>query len=477
MLTLAYCRVSTDEQAEEGYSIEGQADKLRVYSALRELGDVTVVTDPGRSGKDMHRPGLQQLLGAVEAGHVSHVLVWRLDRLSRNLGDLIILADKFGAAGVALHSVSENLDLSSASGRMFYNILGTFAQFFREQLSENVRMGNERAVREGKHINRPKTGYDMINGSLVPNADAARVQECFRLRATNLSYRAIEEHIGLKYSTISAILKSRIYLGEVPHNGQWFPGVHEPIITPDEWHAAHRGLAKGVQPSRDLLTGRVVCGLCGRRMAIAQNGKGNVTYKCRHRGQGCSQPARSTKGLSRAAVLGMALLAKDERLQEAIRRQMAGGTRTGPGRTRRGRRRSGADVQATLTAERRKLLQLYYGDAISVEGFKQEEDRLVAAIEAAREQSSAEDLEAHSVSELEQRFEQVVVLLRDLDIDAFWAAANNDERRVLVQELLESVTVFPDHLEVKLHGAPALNVLLSEVGLKVPEIVGVGGGT
>ena len=54
-----------------------------------------------------------------------------------------------GTHGVALHSVSENLDLSSAAGRMFYNILGTFAQFFREQLSENVRMGNDRAVREG----------------------------------------------------------------------------------------------------------------------------------------------------------------------------------------------------------------------------------------------------------------------------------------------------------------------------------------
>ena len=88
MLTLAYCRVSTEEQAEEGYSIEGQADKLRAYSSLRDLGEVVVIADPGRSGKDMKRPGLQELLAAVEAGHVSHVIVWRLDRLSRNLGDL-----------------------------------------------------------------------------------------------------------------------------------------------------------------------------------------------------------------------------------------------------------------------------------------------------------------------------------------------------------------------------------------------------
>ena len=88
MLTLAYCRVSTEEQAEEGYSVEGQADKLRAYSAFRDLGEVVVFADPGLSGKDTKRPGLQQLLAAVEAGHVSHVLVWRLDRLSRNLKDL-----------------------------------------------------------------------------------------------------------------------------------------------------------------------------------------------------------------------------------------------------------------------------------------------------------------------------------------------------------------------------------------------------
>jgi hypothetical protein len=93
VLTLAYCRVSTEEQAAEGFSIEGQADKLRTYSDLRDLGDATVISDPGLSGKDMKRPGLQQLLAADEAGHVSHVLVWRLDRLSRNLGNLILLAD------------------------------------------------------------------------------------------------------------------------------------------------------------------------------------------------------------------------------------------------------------------------------------------------------------------------------------------------------------------------------------------------
>jgi site-specific DNA recombinase len=84
MLTVAYCRVSTEEQAAEGYSIDGQADKLRSYADLHDLGEVMVIADPGRSGKNMDRPGLQRLLAMVERGHVGTVLVWRLDRLSQS---------------------------------------------------------------------------------------------------------------------------------------------------------------------------------------------------------------------------------------------------------------------------------------------------------------------------------------------------------------------------------------------------------
>ncbi len=137
-MTVAYCRVSTEEQAAEGFSIDGQAEKLRAYATLHDLGSVTVIEDPGWSGKNIQRPGLQQLLTMVRERHVANAIVWRLDRLSRNLGDLILLADEFGQAGVALHSFCERVDLSSATGRMFYNVLGAFAQFYREQLAENA---------------------------------------------------------------------------------------------------------------------------------------------------------------------------------------------------------------------------------------------------------------------------------------------------------------------------------------------------
>ena len=146
-------------------------------------GPVTVVADPGASGKNTKRPGLQEVLAMVRAGHVEHVLVWRLDRLSRDLGDTIQLARLFEDHGVSLHSVTENLDVSSPTGRMFFHILGSFAQFYREQLAENVTMGQTQARAQGRATNRAPTGYSIIDRQLVPNEDAATVRRIFEMRA------------------------------------------------------------------------------------------------------------------------------------------------------------------------------------------------------------------------------------------------------------------------------------------------------
>lgn len=485
MLTVGYCRVSTEEQAAEGYSIEGQADKLRAYATLHDLGELTTIADPGLSGKDMERPGLQRLLSMVESGHVTHVLVWRLDRLSRNLGDLQTLASGFLDRGVKLHSVTENLDLTSATGRMFYNILGSFAQFYREQLAENVRMGMGQAVREGKWINRPKTGYDLQSGGvLVPNADAAVVRAIFRLRTEGHSYRAIEERTGVKYSTVSSILASRIYLGEVLLSGQWYPGLHEPLVTPEEFAAAHKAHTPGVRRSRQLLSGRVRCGLCGRRAAVEYTSAGVPVFRCRHRGQGCAMPRRAADGLERAAVLGLSLIGRDESLREAIRRQL--GEARAPVAERRAARLASVDARSVKGIERRrrKLLDLYYSDRISADLFAQEDQRLRAELDQCQVESEALAAEDARLDEVARRFEDVATVLAELDIYRLWTEATTSERKVLVEELLAEVSLFPDHLEVEVVGAPRLNVLLEEVGLargpqggSPVQTVGVRGGT
>ena len=152
----------------------------------------------------------------------------------------------------------------------------------------------------------------------------------------------------------------------------WFPGRHEAIVTEEEWRVANRGFVPGRRRSSDPLSGKVRCGLCERRMAVAQNGQGSVSYKCRHRGSGCALPARSNQGLACAALFGMEQLSRDERLQAAVRRQLSGGRRTRPEGAGRRRRQDAATAMAALSERRRKVLDLYVAGKICADGFQEE---------------------------------------------------------------------------------------------------------
>ena len=374
------------------------------------------------------------------------------------------MADRFGQAGVALHSFTEKIDLSSATGRMFYNILGSFAQFYREQLAENVRMGMQQAVRQGKWVNRPKTGYDLIDGELVPNEMAPVVRRIFTLRAEGRSVGKIAAATGVKYSTVLTILNSRIYLGEVQMNGEWFPGRHEAIITPEQFVAAHRGRVRGRARGTDLLSGRVRCGLCWRLMALDQNGAGPQALPLPPPGRGLHPAPPDQRRTARAAVLGLRLIGDDVELQAAIRRELERARTPAPkagGGPRARRSRHGVE---DLVAQRRKLLRLYYDDKIGADLFAEEEARLSVAIREAQREVEDARVEVARSDDVAQHFDDVARLLAHLDVDKTWKAATELERRVLIDEFIEEISVLPDYLDVKVHGAPPLHVRYQEVG-------------
>ena len=194
---------------------------------------------------------------------------------------------------------------------------------------------------------------------------------------------------------MKTIVESRVYLGEIVFKKQWSPGVHEPIITEDEWQAAQRAHTTGVRRSKDPLSGRVICGSCLRKMSVMQNGQGSVSYRCWHRGKGCKLASKSTRGIGRAAVMGLALIGRDDGLREAIRRRLAGrgSDAAAPRRTRRAT--PGVTLKA-LSDDRRKLLDLYYKGKISEDLFHEEETRLGIAIEAVRHEAAALSEQAKS---------------------------------------------------------------------------------
>ncbi len=137
---IGYVRVSTDEQARDGLSLDAQAARVRAYAEAKGLPLVEVVSDEGRSGKNLDRPGLQDLLARCEAGQVGHVIVWRLDRLTRRTRHLLALVeDLFLARSIELHSVSESLDTSTPHGRFVLTLFGGLAQMERELIGERTR--------------------------------------------------------------------------------------------------------------------------------------------------------------------------------------------------------------------------------------------------------------------------------------------------------------------------------------------------
>jgi DNA invertase Pin-like site-specific DNA recombinase len=190
---LGYIRVSTDKQADRGVSLEAQEAKIRAYCSLYGHELVDVVVDAGESAKSLDRPGLQQALALLAGGEVRGLLVVKLDRLTRSIRDLSDLVDQSTRHGWSLMSVGEQLDTSTAAGRMVLNILGVIGQWEREAIGERTAaaLAHKRAM--GEYCGgRPAFGTAAVEGALAQvDEEQATISEARRLRADGLSLREV----------------------------------------------------------------------------------------------------------------------------------------------------------------------------------------------------------------------------------------------------------------------------------------------
>lgn len=144
-----YARVSTQEQAVEGTSLEHQSSQLESYCGSRGWAIWQNYADPGYSGKDCDRPGLKRLLGDAKLGLFERVVIYKLDRLARNLRLLLEIEERLKASDVALLSVKESLDTSTAIGRTVFQMLGLVSEWERETIIERTKAGRLQRYREG----------------------------------------------------------------------------------------------------------------------------------------------------------------------------------------------------------------------------------------------------------------------------------------------------------------------------------------
>ena len=180
-----YPRVSTQEQATEGYSIEEQIDRLKKYCEAMGWNEYRIYTDAGYSGANTDRPALQEMIRDIKDGKIKRVVVYKLDRLSRSQKDTLeLIEDVFLANDCEFESVSERFDTSSPYGRAMIGILAVFAQLEREQIKERMSMGREGRAKKGKWRGGSNVpiGYDFIEGNLEPNEfEKMQIVEIFNL--------------------------------------------------------------------------------------------------------------------------------------------------------------------------------------------------------------------------------------------------------------------------------------------------------
>src|SRR5690606_13381288 len=162
-----YRRVSTDLQAEEGFSLEAQKNRLLAYAESQGWTVIEDYCDEGYSAKSLDRPEMQRLISDIKKKKFDVVLVYRLDRLVRSVLELHELLQLMERYDVRFKSATEIFDTTSATGRLFITLIATLAQWERETIAERVHLGMAKKAEQGERNGAPAPyGYDLVDGKL-----------------------------------------------------------------------------------------------------------------------------------------------------------------------------------------------------------------------------------------------------------------------------------------------------------------------
>nr|DAU96763.1 MAG TPA: integrase [Caudoviricetes sp.] len=308
-----YVRVSTTNQAEEGYSIEEQKDKLSSYCNIKDWSVYKIYTDGGFSGSNTKRPALEQLIRDAKKKLFDTVLVYKLDRLSRSQKDtLYLIEDVFIKNGIEFLSLQENFDTSTPFGKAMIGLLSVFAQLEREQIKERMQLGKLGRAKSGKSMMWARTsyGYDYHRetGTVTINpVQSLAIKFIFEQYLSGRSITKLRDDLNDKYPkeidwnyrAVRMILANPVYCGYNQYKGQVYPGNHEPIITEEDFSKTQEELkirqntaAEKFNPrpfqAKYMLSGIAQCGYCGAPLTITlgtkrKDGSRNIRYQCKNR--------------------------------------------------------------------------------------------------------------------------------------------------------------------------------------------------
>ncbi|HEY3414315.1 MAG TPA: recombinase family protein [Armatimonadota bacterium] len=489
MRVYVYCRVSTDEQStDDHYSLGNQEQRARDYAKAKGW-QVSWVRKDVASGKNTNRPGFQALDAAVKIGEVDVVVVYRLDRLSRNVRDIYDFLDELQRRDIAFASITEGFDTTTAMGRAMLGVAAVFAQLTREMIAENVKDGLLRRAESGKWNGpkwNPPYGYTyVLGGTIEPIPEQAElVRSIFRWFSEDkwgtskiaryLNNQGVKRESAKPNSgqwiqnKIWEMLQNPVYVGKVVAGDRLVDGIHEPLIDQDTWDAtaavstARKLQSPRLKASPHLLSGLVRCGTCDRLLAAQKcnysNRQGDVSFVgFRHSRNEFSGPRHCPGVYHRGDTLELAVisdllaLAKGENVREmalkAAKERLA--TESGPLRDEAQRLSSQLSEFDHRFESWARLLD---DGAIDESQFRLRNAALLK--DKVKASKRFEEIEAALGAEerLEIDLAEVDAVWRDLPVA--WEHLEFEQKREILRLLIEKVLVYPDRVELQPYHLP-----------------------
>lgn len=477
--TAIYVRVSTEDQAQEGFSIRAQIEKLKAYALLKDWEIYDIYNDEGISGKNIvDRPSINRMIDDIKLGKVKNVLVFKVDRLTRSTRNLIELVDLFEENKCAFNSLTESIDTDTPSGRMFLKIIGIFAEFERENLASRVTLGFERKAKEGYSLatNNLSYGYTREKGQKIQQIqhDEARiVKEIFEMYidknqsmhdiARTLNRRKIKTKKGAMSwdrNTIKGILTNPNYIGKVRYSigneDKYFEadGHHEPIISDEIFSLTHEKIVNTPRISRTkkakddvYFCGVLVCGMCHHKFSTQRskstNGEKQYTttaYRCSNKQYhnddiGCKCPDISHKKVENAFIeyiekinnLSESEIDEKDFENDSVIKE-------------RELLENIADYESkisNLSSKKKRLMEQYVREEIAFEEYKE----LIAVL---NEDYDSLEMELNRMkADIPTVNEAPEILKEDiiLNIKQNWNALNNTERMIFLQRFVKKIVL------------------------------------
>lgn len=479
MRAAIYARVSTTEQSEEGFSIEGQKRRLLAYAESQDWNVMGFYIDEGISAKDLNRPQLKRMLDDIRNGHVDIVLVYKLDRLTRSAADCDHLLKMFEAHKVMFQSATESFETRTATGRLFIRLISDLAQWERELISERVRFGMEQKVHEGKKPGgKYPYGYDK-NGNLIPEEEEviSRLRDMYvneRMSYKKIAVRLMTEGIQRRghewtSNTVALTLENPFYAGIIRFgtklpNGKYAqrkrdervevidaPGDHEAIWSLDQYNE-HVQLMRsrsdgGFSRKLDyLFTGLLRCGRCGAsmygRLSSARSRKsGDIVrtpyYWCSNRkaNDSCKMPMFRQSHVEHLLFEYIEKILFDPGLTQEAMQQKKTKKQNGEKELARLKR----DLEAVKTRIK-KWQYMFVNDLISSDDLRErlnEEAEAESKLKEAIKRLASVDKETDEVRTQLQQMADV------------WPELDDAEKQELLRIMFERITIYTDLENVK----------------------------